>query len=65
VDRAPARIGMTRRGGTFGIPALLAIASAVALLAGLLGDGPFDMVAWIGLAAPLLVIVACLARPQR
>jgi len=56
---------MTRRGGTFGIPALLALASAVALLAGLLGDGLFDMIAWIGLAAPLLVIAACLAQPKR
>ncbi len=47
---------MKRPGGTFGIPILLAMASLIALIAGLLGDGPVDVVAWAGLAVPLVAI---------
>lgn len=56
---------MTRPGGTFGIPIALAVASLVALIAGLLGDGVFDVVAWAGLALPLIAIVRaiCIAKP--
>lgn len=36
---------MRRPGGTFGIPAALAIASMIALIAGLLGEGAVDVVA--------------------
>lgn len=51
---------MTRPGGTFGIPIVVAVASLVALIAGLLGDGAFDVVAWAGLALPLAVIARAL-----
>lgn len=56
---------MTRPGGTFGIPIALAVASLVALIAGLLGDGAVDGVAWAGLALPLVAIVRalCIAKP--
>lgn len=47
---------MRRPGGTFGIPILLAMASLIALIAGLQGDGPVDVVAWAGLAVPLVAI---------
>ncbi|KQN16588.1 hypothetical protein [Sphingomonas sp. Leaf30] len=47
---------MRRVAGTFGIPILLAIATIVALIVGLLGDGAVDVVAWLGLAAPLVAI---------
>jgi hypothetical protein len=59
---------MRRPGGTFGIPAALALASGTALIAGLLGDGVNDVVAWVGLAAPLVVtsaFVICAARQHR
>lgn len=51
---------MRRPGGTFGIPAVLAVVSIVALIAGLLGDGAVDVVAWVGLALPLAAIATAL-----
>lgn len=56
---------MTRPGGTFGIPAVLAAATTAALIAGLLGDGLVDVVAWAGLAAPLIATTLCTLRPER
>ncbi len=53
---------MTRPGGTFGIPIVLALISAAALVAGLLGDGVVDVIAWVGLAVPLIVIALYLSR---
>lgn len=47
---------MRRPGGTFGIPIVLAVAAIVALISGLLGDGAVDVVAWLGLSIPLVVI---------
>ena len=43
----------------FRIPIVLALATAVGLVAGLLGDGVWDAVSWFGLGAPLLVALAC------
>ena len=56
---------MTRPGGTFGISIALAVASLVALIAGLLGHGAVDIVAWAGLALPLVAIVRalCIVKP--
>lgn len=54
---------MRRRGSTFGIPILLALITAVALVAALLGDGIFDVVAWLGLAMPLLIVATFLVPP--
>lgn len=47
------------------MPIALASASLVALIAGLLGDGVVDIVAWVGLALPLVAIVRalCIAKP--
>jgi len=47
---------MKRVGGTFGIPVVLAVATIAALISGLLGDGAVDVVAWLGLALPLIAI---------
>ncbi|WP_244501396.1 hypothetical protein [Sphingomonas gellani] len=55
---------MRRTGGTFGIPAVLAVASGFALVAGLLGDGAVDVVAWIGLALPLIVTARAVWHPR-
>jgi hypothetical protein len=51
---------LRRPGGTFGIPIALAIATIVALIVGFLGDGVVDVVAWLGLALPLIAIVKAL-----
>lgn len=45
---------MTR--ATFALPALLAIATAIGLLAALTGDGWRDALAWVGLGAPVAAI---------
>ena len=42
----------------FRIPLLLGLASAIALVAGLVGDGLWDALCWLGLALPLVAIVA-------
>jgi hypothetical protein len=41
----------------FAVPALLAASMAAGLVAGLLGDGLWDVVSWLALALPLAVIV--------
>lgn len=46
----------------FAVPALLAGLSAAALLAGLLGDGVWDVLASAALAVPLVVIAYCVLR---
>ena len=40
----------------FALPALLALATLIGLVAGLLGDGGHDMIAAIALATPLAAI---------
>jgi hypothetical protein len=40
----------------FAIPALLAMLIAVGLISGVLGDGIWDVISWIALGIPLVVI---------
>jgi hypothetical protein len=40
----------------FAIPAALATSIAVGLTSGVLGDGIWDVISWIALAVPLIVI---------
>jgi len=40
----------------FAAPTLIALLSLVGLLAALLGNGVFDWVSWVGLAAPLVIV---------
>ena len=40
----------------FATPTLIALLSLVGLLAALLGNGVFDWVSWVGLAAPLVIV---------
>jgi hypothetical protein len=50
----------------FTIPALLAIVSADGLISALLGDGPWDVLSWGALGAPIAValyLVASASRP--
>lgn len=41
---------------TFAIPSLIAITSVVGLVAALTGDGWRDVIAWVGLAIPILAV---------
>lgn len=46
----------------FAMPALVAAVTLAGLVAGLLGDGPADVLAWMGLGFCLAVIGWSLAR---
>lgn len=48
----------------FRIPLLLGLASACALVAGLMGDGLWDALCWLGLALPLAAIAAAWLRRE-
>jgi xanthosine utilization system XapX-like protein len=45
-----------KRASTFKAPAVLAAISMLGLLAALLGDGVFDVVAWLAAGTPAAVI---------
>lgn len=47
------------------VPIALGAATAIGLVAGLLGGGAFDALAWAALGAPVAVVLACAARPPR
>ncbi len=50
----------------FALPLITALASLVGLVAALLGDGPLNVIAWIGLAVPVgLVCWAMACKPGR
>ncbi|MDS1139571.1 hypothetical protein RE432_03915 [Pusillimonas sp. SM2304] len=40
----------------FFIPAVLALLTAFGLVAGLVGDGAYDLISWLALLAPVLVV---------
>lgn len=40
----------------FAVPVLIALTSLIGLIAALLGDGVLDVVSWVGLAVPLVII---------
>lgn len=46
----------------WGWPIALGAASAAGLVAALVGDGAWDAVSWITLAAPVVVTVLCVVR---
>lgn len=49
-------------GHTFAAPLAIALASAIGLVAALVGDGVNDWVSWIGLAVPVASIVRAWLR---
>ena len=61
---APARTRSSFR-RVFAIPALLAVLSAIGLLAALIGDDLWDALSWLGLGVPVAVILWYVARPER
>ncbi|MGF7150596.1 hypothetical protein FHS96_004254 [Sphingomonas zeicaulis] len=44
-----------RLGKVFAMPLLLCLVSLAALVVGLLDDGLFDLLCWLGLGAPVVV----------
>jgi hypothetical protein len=46
----------------FAVPALIAVATLGGLVAGLMGDGVWDVLAAVGLALPVVVIAVMLRR---
>ena len=54
------RLSPNRRHNTpariFAVPVLIALTSLIGLIAALLGDGVLDVVSWVGLAVPLVII---------
>ena len=42
---------------TFGVPAVIALASAVGLVSALIGDGVFDAVSWIALGTVIGALI--------
>ena len=54
-----------KRASTFTAPAVLAAMSLLGLISALLGDGVFDVVAWLAAGAPAAVIAwAIVARRE-
>jgi hypothetical protein len=51
------------RPGLWGAPLALAIITVVGLVSALLGDGAWDALSWLALAAPLATVIWCAARP--
>lgn len=48
----------------FAIPLVLAALSLFGLISALLGNGLYDILAWLTLAAPTVVILACVLRQR-
>ena len=49
---------------TYGVPAILALITCVGLLSGVLGDGVWDAISWVGLGIPIAVLLRFLLRPS-
>jgi hypothetical protein len=50
---------------TFGIPAVIALASVVGLVSALIGDGVFDAISWIALGTVIGVLIWAGFLPKR
>ncbi len=50
---------------TFGIPAVIALASIVGLVSALIGDGVFDAISWMALGTVIGVLVLAVVQAKR
>lgn len=50
---------------TFGIPAVIALASVIGLVSALIGDGVFDAISWIALGTVICVLIWAGFLPKR
>lgn len=48
----------------FAAPILIALVSSIGLITALVGDGPLDVIAWIGLGVPVAVGLWFMFRAQ-
>ena len=48
----------------WGMPVMLGILSVIGLVSGLLGDGGWDVLSWVALSLPIVVIVWYIRRPH-
>jgi predicted cobalt transporter CbtA len=46
------------------MPLALAVVTAVGLMSALLGDGFWDVLSWVSLVAPMIVILRCAASSR-
>ncbi|MDQ8728695.1 hypothetical protein [Bradyrhizobium sp. LHD-71] len=46
----------------FAVPAVLGVLTTIGLVSALVGDGIFDGLSWLTLAAPVAIPVYCIAR---
>lgn len=59
MSKTPSRIPLR---AVFGVPAVIFVLSLVGLITALTGDGVRDVVAWVGLGAPVAAFVWALFR---
>lgn len=64
VPHASSRSGARSLRAIFATPLALAVVTLAGLIAGLAGDGWLDVVAWIGLAAPVVAMGWYTCRPR-
>jgi hypothetical protein len=50
---------------TFAAPLVIALASAIGLVAALVGDGFADLLSWIGLGVPVAAVIWAMLRRRR
>jgi hypothetical protein len=48
----------------YGAPTILAAVTCVGLLSGILGDGVWDTISWVGLGIPIAVLAWFVFRPR-
>ena len=48
----------------YGAPTVLALVTLVGLISGVLGDGVWDAISWLGLGIPIAVIAWFVLRPR-
>ncbi|WP_370335120.1 hypothetical protein [Parvularcula marina] len=49
----------------FAVPALLAVFSLIGLIAALVGNGVYDALSWLTLAAPIIAILWAMTTKRR
>ena len=62
IDRSPRRARLSLR-QVFAAPAAIAALSGIGLVSALLGDDIWDVLSWLTLTVPVIVILWCWMRP--
>ena len=59
------KVARQTTGQIFLVPAVLAVLSGGGLVFALMEDGVWDVLSWVTLAVPIVVLAVCLARSRR